>query len=615
DSGKRPPAEGMAVVQRVAEHYGRGGPSEKIGGLLETLSQHVSPAVTPIIAGLSRGWPKDKTVKLSEADEKAIVTLMSKLPSERGSLVALARRLGTDSLDASSAELAKSLLVQIQDAKADEAKRLELAKELIDLRPADTEVAVQLLDLVGPRSSPEFAAGMLEKIGHSESKELGASLASRVGSMTPQLRAGAIHQLVSRSDWTGALLDALQDGKISLADLPLDQKQALATAPNREIARRAGELLFRAGSLPNADRQKVVDEFMPMLEKSGDPDAGKVVFTKQCAKCHTHAGAGAEGKVGPDLSGMAVHPKKDLLIDILDPSRSVEGTFRAYTLVTDDARTIVGLLGSESKTSVEIVDSEAKRHTVLRENIESLTPSPKSLMPEGFEKQVSKDDIVNLLAFLTQRGRYMPIPIAKAASVVTTKNMFSRDDKANEKIVFDSWSPKTVNGVQFRLIDPQGDRVPNAIMLFGEKAPQMPKMVEIPCNMPAKAIHMLSGVAGWGFPSTEAKTLAMTLRLHYADGQTEDHELKNGVEFADYRGNTNVPGSKPAFRLGEAQLRYLSIEPKRGETIERIELIKGGDNHDPIAPIVMAITVETPTQPTGGTSPANNSEANRGASD
>src|SRR5207248_2196052 len=103
---------------------------------------------------------------------------------------------------------------------------------------------------------------------------------------TPQLRTAAIHQLVSRSDWTGALLDALENGKVLIADLPLDQKQALATNPNRELARRAGELLFRAGGLPNADRQKVVDEFISLLEKAGDPDAGKLVFTKQCAKCH-----------------------------------------------------------------------------------------------------------------------------------------------------------------------------------------------------------------------------------------------------------------------------------------------------------------------------------------
>ena len=59
---------------------------------------------------------------------------------------------------------------------------------------------------------------------------------------------------------------------------------------------------------------------------------GKAVFKKHCALCHTHSGEGA--KIGPDLSGVAVHTKEHLLIDILDPSRSVEGNFRVYQVVT-----------------------------------------------------------------------------------------------------------------------------------------------------------------------------------------------------------------------------------------------------------------------------------------
>jgi hypothetical protein len=83
----------------------------------------------------------------------------------------------------------------------------------------------------------------------------------------------------------------------------------------------------------------------------------------------------------------------------------------------------------------------------------------------------------------------------------------------------------------------------------------------------------------------------MIVRLQYADGSTEDHELKNGVHFADYIRVVNVPESKLAFRLRGQQIRYLSIEPKRDDVIESVELVKGPDN---TAPIVMAVTVETP---------------------
>ena len=56
----------------------------------------------------------------------------------------------------------------------------------------------------------------------------------------------------------------------------------------------------------------------------------------KCAKCHAHSGEG--GKVGPDLTGMAAHPKSELIVHILDPSRSVEGNFLQYTVATRDER-------------------------------------------------------------------------------------------------------------------------------------------------------------------------------------------------------------------------------------------------------------------------------------
>jgi hypothetical protein len=83
----------------------------------------------------------------------------------------------------------------------------------------------------------------------------------------------------------------------------------------------------------------------------------------------------------------------------------------------------------------------------------------------------------------------------------------------------------------------------------------------------------------------------MIVRLQYADGKTEDHELQNGVHFADYIRRVDVPGSEFAFNLRGQQIRYLVIHPKRAESIKHIELVKGPDT---TAPVVMAMTVESP---------------------
>jgi hypothetical protein len=98
-------------------------------------------------------------------------------------------------------------------------------------------------------------------------------------------------------------------------------------------------------------------------------------------------------------------------------------------------------------------------------------------------------------------------------------------------------------------------------------------------------------MGGWGYPVNKGKTVTMIVRLHYADKTTEDHPLLNGVHFADYIGKVNVPQSELAFMARSQQVRYLAIHPKRTAAIADIEFIKGPDRS---APVVMAVTVETP---------------------
>lgn len=305
-----------------------------------------------------------------------------------------------------------------------------------------------------------------------------------------------------------------------------------------------------------------------------------------------HSGDG--GKVGPELTGMSVHPPQELLIHILDPNRSVEGNYRAYTVATDDGRVVSGLLAGESKTSLELLDAEGKRHVIQRDEIDDFQPSANSLMPVGFEKQIPPNGLADLLAFLTARGKYVPVPLDKVATAVSTKGLFYDPASEVERLVFPDWKPKQVEGVPFVLVDPKGDQVPNVVMLRGPEGylpPKMPKSVSIPFGSPAKALHILGGVAGWAWPHSTKGSESMLVRLTYADGEQEVHRLVNGEHVADYIARNDVPGSRFAFDLDGRQLRYLVVTPKRDAAIASIDLVKGSDA---TAPIVMAITAEMP---------------------
>lgn len=590
-----PPSNALAII---SEHYARSAPADTVGSVIELLAdaepkEVAARAVEPILTGLAKGWPKGKPATLSETSEKALVKLVTSAPSSaRGTLVNLASRWGSKALDAHVAEIAKGFAEMVASETAKDADRIAAAKQLVEFRKSDAEPIAMLAKLITPRTSAELANGLVEAIGASDSKVADETLIASWPTLTPIVRQTALRALLARADWTKSLVAAFESGDIQLTDLSLEQKQALANHPDKELAARVKPLLAKGGGLPNPDRQKVIDELMPTIEKTGEVSNGKAVFKKTCAKCHTHSGEGT--KIGPDLTGMAVHPKHELIIHILDPSRSVEGNFRIYTVQTDDGKVFNGLLASESKTAIELIDVEAKKHTILRENIEELIASKKSLMPEGVEKMHTPTELRDLLEFLTQRGKFLPLPLEKVATISTATEMFHDGRHDEQKLIFPDWKPKIFEGVPFVLLDPQEGKSKNAIMLNGangDKPPRMPQAVTLTCNAPAKAIHFLGGISGWGWPASEKGTTSVTVRIRYADGQVENHELKNGEHFADYIRRVDVPKSKFAFAVRGQQVRYFAVFPKRLDKIESIDLVKG---KDVTSPVIMAVTAEGP---------------------
>jgi hypothetical protein len=583
----------LAVIERVAEHVARGADAAAVGKAIVQLRDAGPQVAAAALTGMARGWPKGTAAALGPDAEAAIAALVDTLPpASQGQLVTLVQHTGSKALDSKIGRISEALFAEMDRAESPDASRAESAERLVTLRPADPKVVEAILSRVGGRASPELSAGLIAALGKSTAAEAPVALLDKLASLTPQVREAAVRTVLANREWAAKLVERLEKGTVSLGDIPIVERIKLTDHPDRAIRDRAKKMLTAGGGLPNADRQKVIDEILPVVKAGGDAGRGKIVFKEQCGKCHMHSGEG--GKVGPELTGMAVHPAHELLIHILDPNRSVEGNYRAYTVSTDDGRVVTGLLASESKTAIEVVDAEGKRVAIQRDEIDLFQPSPNSLMPVGFEKQIKPEGFADLLAFLTTRGKFVPLTLEKVATAVSTKGMFINPDNAVERLVFPDWKPKTFQGVPFVLVDPQGQSVPNVVMLHSTKgylAPKMPKSVSLTLASPVKAIHLLGGVAGWGFPATAKGSTSMIVRLVYADGQKEDHPLVNGEHIADYIRQVDVPQSEFAVDLAGRQLRSLRIQPKRSEPLAAIEFVKGDDG---TAPIVMAVTAEMP---------------------
>ncbi len=579
----------------VAEHWARRQSADQAPQSLVLLLGAMNGAETSLaettLDGLTAGWSRELPAAAREEVSRALGDLVRKSPPQVTlRAVAFARRTGTAAgLDKVTDGLCDDLETVLADDTATVDDRLAAARQLVALASPVRAINAILAPL-SPRLDPALARGLLEAAAETGAAEAATTMLDSLPRMTPTVRGQALGLVLSRPAWTALLLDRLQQGQFNPRDLSIDHEQRLTRHADAKIAERARALLAAAGRGTNPDRQRVLAELLPLTERRGDAVAGRAVFEKNCAKCHRHSGQG--GAIGPDLTGVAARKRPDILTEVLDPNRSVEGNFQQYTVVLADGRVLAGLLAGETRTTLELVDAEAARHVVLREEIEDLEGTSRSLMPEGFEK-LPAEELVNLLEFLSSPGRYLPLNLAPVASSVSTRGMFFSHDADLERLIFADWQPKTFDGVPFHLVDPQGQRVPNVVLLYGPQGvfpPQMPKRVRLPVNVAASAVHLLSGVSGWGYPIGERGSITLIVRIVYADGQTEEHPLANGEHFADYIREVDVPGSKLAFRLRGQQIRYLAVKPKRPDVIEAIELVKGPDA---TAPVVMAVTVET----------------------
>jgi putative heme-binding domain-containing protein len=237
---------------------------------------------------------------------------------------------------------------------------------------------------------------MLRVLGDSHQPSVGDTLLERWSTLTPAQKRAALTVLLRRVAWTNRVLAGLESGELHANDLGWEQWQALRNHSDKAILQRAAAVQNRKAPV-SADREEVLKRLLPAASKAGDSTRGREVFTANCGVCHLFYGQG--GKVGPDLSGIGVRPKAELLGEILDPNRSVESNYVLWTVETKSGDTFSGRLDTESATSIELYDLQGQKQVFPRAEIARLEASRQSIMPTGFE-QLGEQPLADLLAFL-----------------------------------------------------------------------------------------------------------------------------------------------------------------------------------------------------------------------
>ncbi len=140
-----------------------------------------------------------------------------------------------------------------------------------------------------------------------------------------------------------------------------------------------------------------------ILALPGDPAGGQRVFFEtsgvSCKNCHRIHKDGKEA--GPELTTIGKKlTRAQLLESILEPSKLIEPKYVTYLAETDDGRILTGLLLNKDDGEVVLKDAQDKVSRIPTKTIEQLVPQRQSLMPDLLFRDMTAQQVADLLAYL-----------------------------------------------------------------------------------------------------------------------------------------------------------------------------------------------------------------------
>ncbi len=149
------------------------------------------------------------------------------------------------------------------------------------------------------------------------------------------------------------------------------------------------------------------------LTNQGNAQNGQQLFLNeqktQCITCHQMGRMGST--LGPNLSGIGGKFDRPHLIDsLLDPSREIVEGFNLSHFAMQDGHLISGIVKAENTAEVQLIDAKAKWHRINLAEVETRKTDKISIMPKGLEKNLTKEEFTDLIAFLesSRPGGYSP---------------------------------------------------------------------------------------------------------------------------------------------------------------------------------------------------------------
>ncbi len=334
------------------------------------------------------GWASQVATALHESD-----------PIARAGLKAVHSVVSTNKTDSS---LNQALLALAQTSARPDDLRLEALSQLpagLGLDEPLFDFALAHLDSTRPPLQRINAATVLGRTALSEAQLMqlaGALPKAGPLELTRLLPAFDAH---STEEIGLKLVGGLKDSK-AVSALPAETlRNRLNKFP--DTVQTAGAELLRSLNASTADKKKRLDEIEASLP-AGDHRRGQLIFNGTKAACATcHAVGYLGGQLGPDLTRIgSIRTQRDLLEAVLYPSASFARGFEPMMIVTKDGEQYSGLIRREASGSLVLVSGPTTEQRIARADITEMRPGTVSVMPEGLDQQLTRQELADLVAFL-----------------------------------------------------------------------------------------------------------------------------------------------------------------------------------------------------------------------
>jgi putative heme-binding domain-containing protein len=152
------------------------------------------------------------------------------------------------------------------------------------------------------------------------------------------------------------------------------------------------------------------DDLAPLVEQMEGGRSlanGKRMFqVANCMACHKLQGVGNE--FGPDLTKLDAKLKPaDILKDIIEPSFRINEKYYSYNIATQSGKTITGLILEETPDAIKVIENPLAKSApvvIKTSDIVAREKSPTSIMPKGLLDKLTREEILDLVAYIASRG-------------------------------------------------------------------------------------------------------------------------------------------------------------------------------------------------------------------